>query len=202
MTRSATWHVTIRWLHTIIAMLLPAQWCLGWFAERSASRTTEQWLFSMHFQLGIWILMLAALRLTARWATRDPEATPGPVWRRRSATLVQWLMYALLFTLPASGYVIWIWMEASRTVWPGFEVPALFVPPGDDESGRAIAWYIHVYGAWMLACLVGCHAGPALWHQFVLRDRLVTRRMWPWGRREAAWMRGKESGISKPDTES
>lgn len=179
MIRPSAWHVAVRWLHAVMAILLPVQWCLGWLGERAGDRATEDALFSLHFQLGIWLLVLVVLRLSVRSATRDPEPMPGPTWRRRSAALVQGLMYALLFLLPISGYVIWVWMDAPRTIWPGFDVPALFLPPADDETGRAIAWYVHVSGAWILAGLVAGHAGVALGHEWAHREKRMMHRMWP-----------------------
>ena len=48
--------------------------------------------------------------------------------------------------------------------------------PG-DETGRAAAWYVHVYGAWVLSALVGLHVVAAVFHHVRHRDGYIVRRM-------------------------
>lgn len=67
-------------------------------------------------------------------------------------------------------------MNADRNLLAGIELPALFVPPA-DETGRAIAWYVHVYGAWVLVVLASLHGAAALHHQWHHRDDFIARRM-------------------------
>lgn len=177
--RSERHHAAVRALHWLVAALLPLQWGLGYVAERTDARTLANVLFDVHFQLGVLLLALVLLRIAARLATRAPAPLhPAPPrWQARSARGVHLALYALLLAMPLSGYVIWVWMDAGRSVLGLFELPALFTPPADDERGRALAWYVHVYGAWALLALVALHAAAALWHQLVRRDGLIRRRM-------------------------
>ena len=78
--------------------------------------------------------------------------------------------------MPLSGHVIWVWMGADRTLFGGLEMPALFVPP-DEETGRAVAWYVHVYGAWALSALAGLHVAAAVSRHCRQGDGFITRRM-------------------------
>ena len=66
---------------------------------------------------------------------------------------------------------------ADRSMPGGWVVPALFVPPEDDETGRAIAWYVHTYGAGCLLVLAGLHVAAAAWHPWLRNDRLIACRM-------------------------
>ena len=81
-----------------------------------------------------------------------------------------------MLALPLSGHVIWVWMGADRTLFGGLEMPALFVPP-DEETGRAVAWYVHVYGAWILLGLVCLHLLAAMFHEWTRGDDFIARRM-------------------------
>ncbi|HUD40364.1 MAG TPA: cytochrome b/b6 domain-containing protein, partial [Dokdonella sp.] len=144
----------------------PVQLALGYASEAVRDRVLSDTLLGAHFRLGIVVLMLVALRLAWRWRHGTPRHAPPGVaaghWR--IARGVHRLLYALLLMLPLSGYVIWIWMGADRALIGPLQVPALFTPPADDETGRAWAWYLHVYGAWVLIGLVVLHAAAALRH--------------------------------------
>lgn len=167
-----------RILHWLVALAIPFQFYLGWASELAVDRESGWRLLILHFELGLVVAALMLLRL----AWRIVHGAPAPLaderrWHRRLAACVHWTMYALLLLLPASGYVIWVWMEASMDVFGLFTLPRLFTPPGEDETGRAIAWYVHYWGGWMLAGLAALHVSTALWHQFVRRDGLIARRM-------------------------
>lgn len=153
-------------LHWLVAALLPVQLALGIASESVRDRVLSDALLGAHFRLGIVVLMLVALRLVWRWLNGAlGRAPPGvTVGRWQLARSVHRLLYALLLVLPLSGYVIWVWMGADRTLIGPLQVPVLFTPPADDETGRAWAWYLHVYGAWLLTGLVALHAVAALLH--------------------------------------
>jgi cytochrome b561 len=83
----------------------------------------------------------------------------------------------LLLTMPVSGYVIWVWMDVPMDAFGFFELPRLFTPPIEDETGRAVAWYIHCYGSLAVIALIVTHIGGACWHQFVRHDNGITATM-------------------------
>lgn len=180
MSQSTTTRYSLpaRALHWSVAALLPVQLGLGFGAEHSDDPQLSNLLLDAHFQLGVLVLALMAVRVLWRLLHGPPRALSGAIaWQRRVAGMLHAALYVLLIALPLSGYVIWIWMGADRDVFGLFELPRLFSPPHEDETGRAIAWYLHVYGAWMLSALVVLHAGVALWHQHVLKDGLIRQRM-------------------------
>lgn len=170
----------LRVLHWLVALVVLPQWGLGLLAERVADPALSRPLLQLHFQLGMLVLALMLLRLGARLLAPGPSPPAGePAWRWRLATGMHGLLYALLLVLPASGYVIWVWMDASLLLWQAIPLPVLFTPPA-EETGRAIAWYVHVAAAWLLAALVLLHAAVACWHQWIRRDGLIGRRMRPY----------------------
>lgn len=167
-----------RVLHWLVALALPFQIYLGWAAEFASTRETEFRLIRLHYQVGVTLAALMVLRITWRMAVGVPASLVGePAWRNRMASLAHWAIYALLFLLPASGYVIWVWMEAPRDVFGLFDLPRLFTPPVEDETWRAIAWHVHYWSGWTLIGLVFLHVGTAIWHEFVLRDGLIRKRI-------------------------
>lgn len=167
----------LRVLHWLLALLLTAQLILGFAAERWTTRAVSDALFPIHFKLGIFILCLMILRLGLRLRLPVPgQDGDGPSWHRWIRSCVHGLLYLLVLALPVSGHVIWVWMGADRTLFGGLEVPAFFVPP-DDETGRAVAWYVHVYGAWALLALAVLHVAAAAFRQWRQRDGFIARRM-------------------------
>lgn len=168
--------LVLRLLHWLLALLLMAQLALGFAAEHWTPRALSDALLPVHFRLGVLILCLMLLRLGLRLWLPMPGHDDGSRRRRVVRTWVHGLLYVLVLVLPVSGHVIWVWMGADRVLFAGVEVPALFVPP-DDETGRAVAWYVHVYGAWLLSALVGLHAAAAVFHHVRHRDGFIVRRM-------------------------
>ncbi len=156
----------LRLLHWAMAILLPAQAWLGWTGERSTDAADGLRLLVLHMQLGLLLLALVAARLLLR-------ATGAGRRRTRSfpAAAVHAGLYGLLLALPASGYVIWIWMAAPTVLPAGLALPVVFEPPASDERGRALAWYVHVYGAWALAGLLGMHLAGAAWRRLCAARR-------------------------------
>ena len=71
------------------------------------------------------------------------------------------------------GHVVFHGHEFKLFIW---EVPALVEPNSAIRSTFAVA---HEFGAKALVALIALHAGAALFHRFVLRDR-VLQRMLPW----------------------
>jgi len=161
----------------MMAVGVVVQLALGWGAEALAGEAGMR-LLRLHFQWGMVLLVMLLLRLACRCSQRMPSAAAEvPRWQRRVARAVHATLYLLLLLLPASGYVIWIWMAQPLVVLGVVAVPRWFVPPAEDETWRAVAWYVHVGSVWAVAILVVLHMTAALWHQCVLRDRWISRRM-------------------------
>lgn len=167
-----------RLLHWIVAATIPFQVYLGWAAEWEDERIESFRLIRSHYQLGVVIFGLMLLRVLWRIGHGAPpirQVVSRP--ERALVGTVHWLLYALLLTMPLSGYVIWVWMDAPMDVLGIFDVPRLFTPPSEDETGRALAWYLHFYSSWAIIVLTAVHIAAALWHQFIRRDGGILARM-------------------------
>ncbi|QNN78419.1 cytochrome b/b6 domain-containing protein [Pseudoxanthomonas mexicana] len=146
-------------LHWGLAFLLVVQFVLGLAAEHCTTRTISEALLVVHFRLGVLILGAMLVRLALRLVLPVPKEHLSR-WRRNAKGSVHGLLYLLVLALPISGHVIWVWMGADRTLVAGIQMPALFTPP-NEENGRAVVWYVHVYGAWALLGVVCLHATAA-----------------------------------------
>lgn len=165
-----------RLLHWLMAILVIGQIILGYAADR-AEGTLADMLLDRHVWVGLVILALVVMRLLWRLAHPSP-ALPitTPDWQRWAATGLHRLFYAILLVLPMSGYVLWAWI-GSPLDWFGIvPIPLLFTG-GDDETWRSISGYAYIFAGYALIAMIAGHIGAALWHELVLKDRLIRDRM-------------------------
>ncbi len=121
------------------------------------------------------IFLLVVFRLGWR-LTHPAPALPEhmPAHLRRAATAAHWLLYALMFVIPISG---WLMSSAKgfQTVWFGI-VPLPDLLPKDKALGNALA-EVHEALNFTLLGLVVLHAAAAVKHHFVDRDDVLTRML-------------------------
>jgi cytochrome b561 len=130
----------------------------------------------LHQSIGIVVLLLSLFRLSWRIshpAPPLPASVPG--WQVFAAHSLHWLFYALMIGMPVSG---WIFSSAGKhpiTFFWLFDLPKFAVTKNDPIVG--ILHEGHVIAGWTWGGLLLLHIGAALHHQFVARDRVLSR-MW------------------------
>ena len=171
------WGAVSRTLHWTMVLLIAATLPLGWLANARQGQEGARALFDRHFQLGALIALLLALRLVWRAADRAPPPDAGvPPWSRRAARSTHALLYLSMIVMVASGYAIQIHMRPTLDILGLVQLPRPF-DPGEDESLRAAAWYVHHYTLWLFLALIALHIGAALWHHFICRDGVLLRML-------------------------
>ena len=166
---------TAKILHWTIVALLIAQFTFAWTMPHIGRNTPVTTLISLHFTFGIIILAVAVVRLVWRVTHGEPAPEAGlPPWQERSASIVHWALYVLLFVVPILG-----WMDASRRGMPvemfGLEMPKLLATraPGWGWTGD-----VHVLLAnYAMLGLVGLHVVAALYHHVVRHDGVLQRML-------------------------
>jgi cytochrome b561 len=162
-------------LHWLILLLLVVQFGVAWTMPEIHRGTQPEALISLHLTIGMVILTVAALRLLWRVAFPVPLITANvPLWQHRAAQAAHALLYLLLFLLPLMG-----WANASYRGWKADLVGGITLPPilaTGSALGRELG-DIHVLTSYVLLGLVGLHAAAALYHHFVLGDRVLVRML-------------------------
>ncbi len=129
--------------------------------------------YSIHKWLGVTLFVLTCVRLFLR-LRNPPPALPAstPRWQRRLSALVHGLLYALLLALPLVG-----WVASSAGGFPIvlFNVLPLPAPVPKSKELSELLSGVHSVLAWSLVTLVALHLLAVLKHQFVARDRIVSR---------------------------
>lgn len=133
-------------------------------------------LYDLHKSIGITVLFVVFLRLSWRLANPLPEAT-GAVsrWIEKAASVSHFLLYAVMFLMPLSGYVMSV-SGGHEVSWFGlFNLPNLL---SKNEGIHEFAEEFHGATAKVILVLVSIHLLAALWHHFIVKDNIL-RRMLP-----------------------
>ena len=165
-------------LHWVMALLLLALVALGWYLVRLPDvgyDTRKIYLILTHKELGILALALALVRLAWRVGQALPALTDTlPDRQKVLARLVHLCLYALMFALPLTG-----WLMSSAA---GFTVSflELFDLPDLVRADDFLYGVLVTAHRWLAYALVGTivlHAGAALRHHFVFRDATLTKML-------------------------
>jgi cytochrome b561 len=161
-------------LHWVIVGLLIVQVTLGNIADSLPLGLDKLAVLARHKSFGITILGLAVIRLAWRCFNRPPPLPPMPRWQLLAAHLNHWALYALLFLLPVSG-----WMMSSASNYPVSWFGLVQLPDLVEPDRDAKEWFhgLHQLFVYALYALVGLHVAAALKHQFVDRDGLLLRML-------------------------
>ncbi len=168
-------------LHWLIALLIFAALPLGMYMHDLPLSPHKLRLYSYHKWIGVTVFALALIRLAWRTAHRPPPLPDSvPTWEMLVAESVHYLLYALIFVIPISG---WLMSSAKgmQTVWFGvLPLPDLVIK--DKELGDLLHDVHETLNLTMLGLLFA-HIGGALKHHFIDRDDVLAR-MIPFLRRQ------------------
>ncbi len=170
-----------KWLHWIIVGLLVAQYVVGFLMPEVHRDTRPEGLISLHLSFGGIIILIAALRLVWRIAYGAPPPPTGlPAWQLVASRWVHYALYLLIIAIPILG-----WTNASYRGWKisvfgVFPLPHL-VPARDAVPIGSYSWGwtgdTHIWASYVLLGIAGLHILAALYHRFVLRDRVLDRML-------------------------
>jgi cytochrome b561 len=142
-----------------------------WIRDALENDAIRAVLLGVHRQLGLAVLIAAALRVVIRVSRPFPNhGGPMPLWMRLAASGTHLAIYGLLFALPLLG---WALMSAHETDLSLFGITTLPPLVGEDSDLADTLGNVHVWLAWGLLAAVFAHAGAALWHHYVRRDGVL-----------------------------
>ena len=161
-------------LHWLIAATAIGLFALGvWMVELGYYDRWYQRAPQFHKSAGVLLFGVMLARLA--WRRADPRPRPiGSTLQSRIAASVHSLLYGLLFALALSGYLISTADGRAIEVFALFSVPATL---SGLENQADIAGRIHKLLGLALMGMTALHAGAALKHHFVDRDRTLKRML-------------------------
>jgi cytochrome b561 len=162
-------------LHWLILVLLVIQFAVAWTMPDIHRDTKPVGLIAWHLSVGVVILLVMLVRLGWRAISSVP---PPPADLPRSLRLLSrtthFLLYAILIVLPLLG-----WINANARGWTVWllgiiPLPTLVAP---ESAWGAEMGDVHQIVAYLLLGAAALHVAGALYHQFVLRDALLSRML-------------------------
>ena len=169
-------------LHWTTALLVIVQFGLGkswdWFAK-----PTQESMQSVHVSLGLLLTAVIVARLVWRLIPGHQMSSIEAGWIKLGSKAVHYLLYGLLVAQIGLGFG-WRWAQGHSVGFFG-----LFWIPGPygalDKATRHIFHDLHEKIGWAIIILAALHALGALYHHYVVKDR-VLQRMLPLARSRKA----------------
>jgi cytochrome b561 len=160
--------------HWIMAILIIGQLSLGLYMTGMPKGDLKKEFIGLHKGVGVLILFLVIARVLWRFMNILPSL-PITIkrWEQTVARFFHGLLYALMFLLPLSG-----WLMSSAG---GYEVSffGLFTLPSLISPNKALGNFFgdaHTYLGYTLIAVIVLHVLAALHHYFI-RKNDVLRRM-------------------------
>lgn len=164
-------------IHWLSALLIIGLFALGLYM--TSLSYYDNWYHQgpwWHVSIGVILFFVTLYRLVWRIVNPTPTPEPASLLQHVLASAVKRVLYAALFVVLISGYLITTAEGKAASVFDWFGIPATLQLAAD---GVDLVGKIHLYGAWLIIVLALLHAGAALYHHFVKRDATLRRMLKP-----------------------
>lgn len=163
-------------LHWLVLVLVAVSWLTGEFHEAFPKGPPRDAVIFAHVTLGLSIVALLVARLG--WRLVDPPPAPEKStlgrWADRAAQAAHYIMYALLFAVPASGVVTLFARGKALSIFGLFEIASPWVADRAFARNMTEVHEVLVNG---LLIVVALHVIAALAHHYVLKDRTLLKML-------------------------
>ncbi len=169
------WGGVSQLLHWLVVVLILTMAYLGLTMGDLPNGPDKIQTYALHKSIGITILGLVVLRLLWRLYAGTPRPVPGsPRWQERIAGLTHFAIYALLFAIPLSG---WVLNSAAGFPLQWFHLVNLPYIVEKNHDLHELAEEAHELMFWLLVVLVVAHAAAAFYHHLFQRDATLARML-------------------------
>ncbi|MBS0524386.1 MAG: cytochrome b/b6 domain-containing protein, partial [Proteobacteria bacterium] len=127
-----------------------------------------------HMAFGIVLAAVVVARVGWRLVPghQMPSAVSG--WVELASKAVHWLLYALLAAEAVLGFLL-RWSGNEAMSFFGLQIPPPFAP--FSKAAHHLIGDLHEWNGWAIVILAAGHAAAALYHHYVLRDRVLSRML-------------------------
>jgi cytochrome b561 len=163
-------------IHWFTALAVIVGWLLGQFGDDLPKGEPRDFGLLTHMVLGQCVIALLLVRLMWRIVNPvpPPEATPLGRFLELAAKASHFTLYTLLLLVPCLGIIVQLTRGHDLPIFGLWDFASPW--PADRAVART-ALTVHQYLANALLILAGVHAGAALVHHWVWRDRTLVRML-------------------------
>ena len=164
--------------HWIMAAAILFQLGFGWYLGYHRVGADKYLGYQLHGTIGLTIMAVGALRFLWRSNVAGPELVDGETLAGKLSAWLQYFFYLCFFALPISGWVMWSTFPGDLTLSVAGLLPVPNLPFDQlsfDMQARVmrLATNIHQIFVWALMIAIPGHAGAAILHFAVKRDRVL-----------------------------
>jgi cytochrome b561 len=168
-------------LHWVTAFLVVANFALAQTWDCFAKPTSEL-MEDTHMSFGVLLAAVVVARIVWRLIPGRQVAALEAGWVRLASKTTHYLLYALLIAEAGLGFAF-RWGAGRPMEFFGFGIPPMIAEMARPERRQLREF--HEWIGWTIIILAALHAAAALYHHYVVRDR-VLERMLPAVRRDKA----------------
>ena len=164
---------TAKLLHWLVAGMIVVQFVLAQLADSAPSDLRELALLANHKSVGITILAVAVLRIIWRFRHAPPALPVAmPRWQATASSISHWSLYALLFAVPVTGWLMSSASAYSVSWFNLFQLPDFVAP---NPVLKDVFEETHEVLAKLLLVIASVHVGAAAKHALVDKDDVLRR---------------------------
>ncbi len=164
--------------HWVMAALVIFQLGYGWYLGWQPVGGDKYLGYQTHTEVGLTIMVLGTLRFLWRSQIGAPENVDENSFAGRASRALQVWFYFSFFALPISGWVMWSTLPSDLPLSIAGIVPFPRLP--FDQLSQELQFTLmqgaaqaHVWIVWITALAIPGHAGAAVLHYLVKRDRVL-----------------------------
>lgn len=169
------WGPVSQLLHWLIVLLILGMGTVGLVMTEMRNSPDKIQVYLLHKSFGLTVLALIALRLLWRLYAGAPKPVPGtPHWQERIASLTHGALYALVFAMPVSGWVLNSSAGFPLRWFNLFNLPSIATK---NESLHELSEQLHEWLFWTLIAVALVHAAAAIYHHVFQHDATLARML-------------------------
>lgn len=169
---ASTYGLISRIFHWVISIMLITMLIVGFYMTEMEISDQKWQIYAMHKSTGTILLVLIILRILWRLISISPDLpnTVGYLEKIGYKIGIK-AMYLLMLLMPITGMLMTLYSGRPISVYGLFTIPSFEA----NKDFAKIFNQIHDYGAIILASAAGLHTLIALYHHFIVKDRLLHR---------------------------
>ncbi len=159
-----------RLLHWLMAIAIFGLFGLGyWMRTLTYYSPYYKTAPELHQSIGLTLFALLVFRFIWKLANPTPHHAELTPIESHGSSLLHWGFYALLLAIMVVGYFISTLDGRAIHYFSLFDIPSIHTEKGLEKLAGKLHWML----AYLLIALAALHAGAALWHHFIKRDRVL-----------------------------